>query len=217
MGDLDLVLLGAGGHAHSVLAALTLAGRTARGYLAPVASDRLAGLAHLGGDELLDVLDPAEVGIVNALGSVSSTTGRRRLHQEAASRGFTVVTIVHERAFVDPSVVLPEGVQVMAGAIVNVGARLGAGALINSGAIIEHDTVVGEHAHVAPGAVVAGDVVVEDGAHVGMGARVLQGLTIGSGSVVGAGAVVTADVPAGITVVGIPARPFEDQRTRSDD
>lgn len=217
MDDLDLVLLGAGGHARSVLAALTLAGLTARGYLAPVASERLIDLTHLGGDELLDDLDPGRVGIVNALGSISSTAGRRRLHLEAVSRGFTVVTIVHERAFVDPSVALPEGLQVMAGAIVNAGARLGAGALINSGAIVEHDSVVGEHAHVAPGAVLAGDVVVGDGAHVGLGARVLQGLTIGSGSVVGAGAVVTADVSAGVRVVGIPARPIEDQRTRSDD
>ena len=48
--------------------------------------------------------------------------------------------------------------------------------------------------------------VVEDGASLGSGAVVLGGVRIGAGALVGAGAVVTRDVPAGTTVVGVPAR-----------
>ena len=47
---------------------------------------------------------------------------------------------------------------------------------------------------------------VEDGAAVGSGAILLGGVRIGANALVGAGAVVTADVPAGATVVGVPAR-----------
>lgn len=50
--------------------------------------------------------------------------------------------------------------------------------------------------------------VVQKGATIGSGAVILCGLTIGEGARVGAGAVVVEDVPAGETVVGVPARPL---------
>jgi UDP-2-acetamido-3-amino-2,3-dideoxy-glucuronate N-acetyltransferase len=50
------------------------------------------------------------------------------------------------------------------------------------------------------------DIHVEDSVSIGSGALVLGGVTIGEGAMVGAGAVVTADVPRGATVAGIPAR-----------
>jgi acetyltransferase-like isoleucine patch superfamily enzyme len=56
---------------------------------------------------------------------------------------------------------------------------------------------------------VARPVVIEDDAWIGIGAIVLKGVRIGRGARVAAGAVVTANVPAGATVAGNPARPAE--------
>jgi UDP-2-acetamido-3-amino-2,3-dideoxy-glucuronate N-acetyltransferase len=48
--------------------------------------------------------------------------------------------------------------------------------------------------------------IVETRATLGSGAVVLGGVRIGAGALIGAGAVVTRDVPAGVTVAGVPAR-----------
>lgn len=61
----------------------------------------------------------------------------------------------------------------------------------------------------APGAVLSGNVHIGTGVHGGSGAILWQGVAVGERAVIGAGAVVTQDVPARTTVVGIPAQPIE--------
>ena len=58
-------------------------------------------------------------------------------------------------------------------------------------------------------AVIARPVVIADDVWVGIGAIILKGVHIGRGARIGAGAVVTKDVPAGMTIIGNPARPDE--------
>lgn len=53
-----------------------------------------------------------------------------------------------------------------------------------------------------------------DGVEIGSGAQVLGPILVGAGARVGANAVVVAAVPAGETVVGIPARPPQEHRVQ---
>jgi len=78
---------------------------------------------------------------------------------------------------------------------------------------VAHDCVIGDYVTLAPSAKCNGNVVIEDHAYIGTGAILKQGkpgepLVIGKGAVVGMGAVVTKSVPAGVTVVGNPAKPL---------
>lgn len=79
---------------------------------------------------------------------------------------------------------------------------------------VEHDCVIGDYVTFAPSVKCNGNVHIEDHAYIGTGAVIKQGtpdkpLVIGKGAVVGMGAVVTKSVPAGVTVVGNPARILE--------
>ncbi len=118
-----------------------------------------------------------------------------------------------------PNVIQMDAVQLGEGAILSPFVTLTSNITIgrhfhaNLYSYVEHDCVIGDFVTFAPGVKCNGNVVVEDHAYIGSGAIIKQGrpgspLVIGRGAVVGMGAVVTKSVPAGITVVGNPARPL---------
>ena len=115
-------------------------------------------------------------------------------------------SIVHPSAVVSRGATLGQGVFVAAGAVINVGARIDDAAIVNTGARIDHDCRIGMGSHIAPGATLSGGVVVGERAWLGTGCSVRQGVTIGSRVLVGVGAAVVADLAAGNTYAGVPAR-----------
>jgi serine O-acetyltransferase len=97
----------------------------------------------------------------------------------------------------DPVVVGP-GVYIVHGQVVADGL-----VEIGSGTVISPWVTIGLRAGQVQGP------VIEDDVHIGTGAKVIGPVRIGAGARVGANAVVVADVPAGATVVGAPARPTQ--------
>ena len=150
----------------------------------------------------LSKLDP-ELPVMLALGDLTTRMQMRARFQNYAE------------PVIDPSVIIGSGTSIgrgtviMPACVVNPNAHVAEDCILNTGCIVEHDCRVGANTHLSPGVRLAGGVTIGAGTHIGTGAIVLPGVTVGDRSVVGAGAVVVRNVPADVTVVGVPARPLE--------
>jgi UDP-perosamine 4-acetyltransferase len=206
-----VILLGAGGHAKVLLDVLRLQRVEVLGVVAPrKPSDAVFDVVPWLGDDDDAVRGhaPADVLLVNAVGSIGDTTARRALFERWRGAGYEFLSLRHPAAVVSAlQCVLGHGVQIMAGAVVNPGARVGDDVIVNTRAVVEHDCEVGAHCHIASGALLCGGVRLGAGVHVGAGATIIQGITVGAGSLIASGAVVTKNVDPLTLVAGVPARP----------
>lgn len=209
-----LVVVGGGEHARVVLDAVASLGDAWKvaGYVDLAPNEPMTerfGIPFLGtDDEYLSRFEPRqEIRFILGLGGIGVTRGRSRLAQLYGDRGARFASITHARAWVSSSATVEDGVVVLAGAIVNTGARLGAHAIVNTSAVIEHDVQLGPHATVAPGAVIGGGAWIGPATYVGLGARVRDHVVVGRDTVIGMGAVVVGAVGDAQVVVGVPARP----------
>jgi len=85
-------------------------------------------------------------------------------------------------------------------------ARVGEGSVVFAGAIVGHGCHMGRCCIIAPGAVINARVELDDGVYVGTNASILPDLKVGSWATVGANSAVVQNVPAGSTVMGVPAQ-----------
>ena len=206
--SLPIIIIGGGGHAKVVIEALRQAGHKVVGAVdtdgAKHGKDVL-GVKMLVDENAVLSLDSSGIELANGLGPIEP---RRAIFKRFRVKAFRFATVRHPSAVIADSAIVGEGAQIMAGAVVQPDVSLGENSLVNSRASVDHDCDIGMHAHVAPGATLAGGVRVGDGSLIGAGATVLENVRIGAACMVGAGAAVVGDVADGITVVGVPARPW---------
>jgi sugar O-acyltransferase (sialic acid O-acetyltransferase NeuD family) len=206
----DLLLWGAGGHGKVVLdVARAMGGFGTTTFLDDVCKGsgrEFCGCQVLEAGRYLELLK--DKGSSQFLVSIGKNETRAACFQRALDHGLLPVTLVHPSAVISESARLEEGTVVMARVVINAQAQIGKNCIVNTAAVVEHDCRIGDHVHLSPGVVLGGNVTVHSFAHLGIGAIALPGSEIGKGAVVGAGAVVLHSVPAGVTVVGVPARPL---------
>jgi sugar O-acyltransferase (sialic acid O-acetyltransferase NeuD family) len=205
-----LLLIGASGHAHALLALLARHGRYEPVGLIDSfqpAGSQAHGLPILGGEA-----DVPQLCTTNGVQHLLVAIGDNHQRQAMTQRLRQLLPDASFPHLVDPSAVvaadakLGPGVVVMAQAHVGAGCVLEAGALLNTQASLDHDGHLGAFACLAPGAITGGRVHIGTGSFIGLGARLIQGVQVGPNTVVGAGSLVLSDLPSAALAYGTPAR-----------
>lgn len=193
-----LLLLGTGGHAHSVVDSIEQSGiYQIVGFLD---LEERVGTSYqeykvLGTDDLLE--DFFMQGVHNAfitVGYMGQGNVRSKLYHRLSQIGYQIPVIIDRTAVIAKNIKIGRGSFIGKNAVVNACAQIGEMCIINSAAVVEHDCRVGNFSHIAVGAVVCGGSVVGQQTFIGANATVIQNVTVGDNVVVGAGTVITKNI-----------------------
>ena len=207
--SIPIIILGSGGHAKVLIDVLRIRDIKVVGITSIELQDinkKLNGINVIGNDEAIFRYSPESVHLVNGIGYTGKTEKRRELFDFFKGKGYSFAGVIHPSAVVSLDVQMDEGVQVMAGAVIQTGSKIKKNTIINTKVSVDHDCVIGAHVHLAPGVTISGGVQVADDVHIGAGATIIQGIRIGKKCLIGAGSLVLNDVKDGVTVFGAPAR-----------
>jgi sugar O-acyltransferase (sialic acid O-acetyltransferase NeuD family) len=131
---------------------------------------------------------------------------RMRICAGLEARGARFLTLIHPSALIGLGAEIGEGCIIAPNAVVSVNTKLCRFVVINVAAYIGHDVHIGEGTLISGHCDIMGYVTIGRCCLIGGSAAVLPGRAVGDHAVVGAGSVAVHDVPARMTVAGVPAR-----------
>lgn len=144
--------------------------------------------------------------------AVADPVSKRKIVESLESfSGVQFPTVIHPSAILQDTnrIEIGKGTVITAGCILTTGIVIGNHVLLNLNCTVGHDVVIEEFSSIMPGVNLAGKVHIGKSVLVGSGAQIINQSKIGELAKVGSGAVVTRNVDAHSTVVGVPANPLK--------
>lgn len=143
--------------------------------------------------------------------AIANSRVREKIATRLDGDGIALWSIIADNVILMDDAQIAEGCALSPFVTIGSNVKIGKCFHVNLYSYVEHDCVIGDFVTFAPGVKCNGNIHIYAHAYIGAGAMIKQGtpdqpLVIGAGAIVGMGAVVTKSVPAGVTVVGNPAR-----------
>ena len=150
----------------------------------------------------------AEYDIYGGLIAIGDNWTRKHVRDviRAIKRDFVFVNAIHPSTLVGRDVEFGVGIVIMAGCIINPGARIGNFCFLATGAQVGLENVMHDFSSISANSVTGEEVEIGEFAAITLGVKVVNGLKIGDNSVVGAGSLVLEDVADNVLAYGSPAQ-----------
>lgn len=170
-------------------------------------------------DSNLDALKPYKVGLPvlgnensypppqNAVFACGLTDPQVKMKvcQMLLGKGYKFVTVIHPTAVIGTQCRVGQGSVICPNVVITTNVQVGSFVTINMSVGIGHDAVISDGCTLNSGVQIGGKTTLQEGVIVGSMAAVLEKLEVGRFARIGAGSVVTSQVPAGWTMMGVPA------------
>ena len=186
----SLILIGAGGHARSLIDIIEsnkeweiygLVGKEKE------IGGNTFGYPIIGSDNDLQEIRKKCRNAIISIGKIGKCNKRLKIEEIATEMNFTFPSIQSKYSIVSSNASIGNGTTIGHGAIINAGSKIGRNCIINTNALIEHDCIIHNHVHISTGVIVNGGCEIGLGSFIGSGSIIREGVKIPSNTVISAG------------------------------
>ncbi len=176
-----IVLIGGGGHCHSVIDVIELTNKYEIIGIVDTKENigkKVLGYEIIGCDDDLETIFLSCSNALITVGQIKSNNLKVKLFEKVKNIGFDLPVIISPMAYVSKYSFIEEGTIIMHHALVNANTKIGKNCIINTKALIEHDCIIGNNCHISTASVINGGVTVKDNTFFGINATSKQGIEI---------------------------------------
>ena len=176
-----IVLIGGGGHCHSVIDVIELENRYEIIGIIDTKENigkKVLGYEIIGCDDDLETIFLSCKNALITVGQIKTSDLRIKLFDKLKDIGFNFPVIISPIAYVSKHAIIDEGTVIMHHALVNANVKIGKNCIINSKALIEHDCIICDNCHISTSSVINGGVTVKANTFFGSNATSKQAIEI---------------------------------------
>ena len=186
----NIVLIGCGGHAKSIIDIIEgldiwkIFGLI--GLKEEIGKETL-GYKCIGCDSDLNEIYSYCKNAFISIGQINNVQKRVLVGETLNKYNFNIPRIFSKNSYISKHAEINYGTSIGHGTIVNAGSKIGCNCIVNSNALIEHDVKIGDYCHISTGTIINGQVEIGEGSFIGSGTIIREGLKIPPYSIISAG------------------------------
>ena len=207
----DIVIIGAGGHAISILDAVHSMDLSVVAFV----DEAKKGEKLLGLNIYSNISDIKDFGSHEYVIGIGDNSLRKKVVKKSLGEypDMNFATVIHKTSYVSNTSEVSTGSVILAKSFIGPCSNIGNHCIVNSGSIIDHECSLDDYSSTGPGAVLGGNVKIGSGSIISIGAIVKHGIRVGRNSLVGANSLINKNIDDNLVYYGVPAKEIRSRKS----